>query len=45
MIYNTRKQINDTKESQKGKKDCFDAHFQYSQSKIMVLNKVIKKLC
>ena len=40
MIYNTR--YNDTTESQKENKICFDAYFQYSQSKIMDL--VLKKL-
>ena len=32
MIYNTR--YNDTTENQRENKACFDAHFQYSQSKI-----------
>ena len=42
MIYNTRKRkrSNDTTESQKEKKTCFNAHFQYSQSKITGLNKM-----
>ena len=40
MIYNTRNQRNDTTESQKEKKTCFNAYFQYSQSKITVLNKI-----
>ena len=35
MIYNTRNQSNDTTESQKEKKACFNAHFQYSNSKIL----------
>ena len=39
MIYNTRNWSNDTAESQK-KTTCFNAHFQYSQSKIMGLNKM-----
>ena len=34
MIYNTRNQSNDATESQKEKKTCFNAHFQYSQSKV-----------
>ena len=40
MIYNTRNRSNDTTESQKEKKTCFKAHFQYSQSKITGLNKM-----
>ena len=40
MIYNTRNGSNDTLEGQKEKKACFNAHFQYSQSKIMGLNKM-----
>ena len=40
MISNTRNWSNDTTESQKEKKTCFNAHFQYSQSKITVLNKM-----
>ena len=40
MIYNTRNRINDTTESQKEKKTCFNIHFLYSQSKITVLNKM-----
>ena len=40
MIYNTRNGSNDTLECQKEKKACFNAHFQYSQSKIMGLNKM-----
>ena len=47
MIYNTRNRSNDTTESQKEKKICFNAHFQHSQSRIAGLNKkdmVIKKL-
>ena len=39
MIYNTRNRNNDITKSQKEKKTCFNAHFQYSQS-----NVVIKKL-
>ena len=38
MIYNTRNRSNDTIENQKEKKTCFNAHSQYSQSKIMGLN-------
>ena len=34
MIYNTRNQSNDATESQKEKKTCFNAHSQYSQSKV-----------
>ena len=34
MIYNTRNRSNDATESQKEIKSCFNAHFQYSQSKI-----------
>ena len=37
MIYNTRNRSNDTTESQKEKKTCFNAHFQYSQAKGSVL--------
>ena len=40
MIYNTKTRSNDTAESQKEKKTCFNAHFQYSQSKITGLNKM-----
>ena len=40
MIYNTRNQSNDTIEIQKEKKTCFNAHFQYSKSKITELNKI-----
>ena len=40
MIYNTRNRSNDTTEGQKEKKTCFNAHFQYSQSKITGLNKM-----
>ena len=40
MIYNTRNRSNDATESQKEKKNCFNAHFQYSQSKITRLNKM-----
>ena len=40
MIYNTRNRSNDTTESQKEKKPCFNAHFRYSQSKITGLNKM-----
>ena len=34
MIYDTTNRSNDTTESQKEKKTCFNAHFPYSQSKI-----------
>ena len=34
MIYNIRNRRNDATESQKEKKTCFNAYFQYSQSKI-----------
>ena len=40
MIKNTRNQSNDTTETQKEKKTCFNVHFQYSQSKILRLNKM-----
>ena len=40
MIYNTRNRSNDTAESQKEKKTCFNARFQYSQSKITGLKKM-----
>ena len=40
MIYNTRNCSNDTTESQKEKKTCFNALFQYSQSKITGVNKM-----
>ena len=40
MIYNTRNRSNDTAESQEEKKTCFNAHFQYSQSKITGVNKI-----
>ena len=40
MIYHARNLSNDTTESEKGKKTCFNAYFQYSQSKIMGLNKM-----
>ena len=39
MIYNTRNLSNDTTESQKEKKICFNAHFQYNLSKITELKK------
>ena len=38
MICNTIKRSNDTTESQKEKKTCFNAYFQYGQSKTMGLN-------
>ena len=34
MIYNTKNRSNETTESQKEIKTCFNAHFHYSQSKI-----------
>ena len=34
MIYNTRNQSNDTTESQREKKNCFNIRFQYSHLKI-----------
>ena len=40
MIYNNRNLSNDTAESQREKKPCFNAHFQYSQSKITGLSKM-----
>ena len=40
MIYNIGNRSNDTRESQKEKKICFNAHFQYSQLKIRGLNKI-----
>ena len=40
MIYHTRDQSNDTIESQKERKTCFNVHFQYCQSKITGLNKI-----
>ena len=39
MIYNTKNRSNDTTESQKEKRTCFNAHFQYSHSKITGLKK------
>ena len=39
MIYNNRNRSNNTTESQKEKRR-FDAHFQYSQSKITGLSKM-----
>ena len=39
MIYNNRNRSNDITESQKEKRR-FDAHFQYSQSKITGLSKM-----
>ena len=39
MFYNTRNRSNHTTEGQKEKKNCFNAHFQYSLSKITGLNK------
>ena len=40
MIYNTRNPSNEKTESQNEKKTCFNAHFQYIQSKITGLNKM-----
>ena len=43
MIYNTRNWSSDIAESKKRKKEkktCFNAYFQYSQSKITGLNKI-----
>ena len=40
MIYNNRNRSNDTTESQKEKKTCFNALFHYSQSKITGLSKM-----
>ena len=40
LIDNTRNQSNDTTESQKEKKPCFNAHFQNSQSTTTGLNKM-----
>ena len=40
MIYNNRNLSNDIAESQREKKTCFNAHFQYSQSKITGLSKM-----
>ena len=34
MIYNTRNRSNDTTESQKEKKTCLNAHFQYRSQKL-----------
>ena len=39
MIFNTRNWSTDTTEGYKEKNTCFNAHFQYSQWKIMGLNK------
>ena len=38
MVYNTRNRRNDTTESRKENKTCFNDHSQYSQSKITGLN-------
>ena len=43
MIYNTGNRSNDTVESQKEENTCFNAHFQYSQSKITGVNKMLWK--
>ena len=40
MTYNTRNRSNDATESQEEKKICFNAHFQYSQSKIAGINNI-----
>ena len=40
MIDNTGNRSNATTESQKEKKTCFNAHFQYSQLKMTGLNKM-----
>ena len=40
MIYKTRTRTNDATEKKKKKMTCFNAHFQYSQSKITGLNKM-----
>ena len=40
MTYKTRNRSNDAAESQKEKKTCCNAHFQYSQSKTAGLNKM-----
>ena len=40
MVYNTKTRSNDTTESQKEKKTCFNAHFQFSPLKITGLNKM-----
>ena len=39
MIYNTRHRSKDATESQNEKKTCFNAHFQYSRSKISTVGK------
>ena len=40
LIYNTRNQSNDTREGQRERNTCFNAHFQHSQSEITGLNKI-----
>ena len=40
MMYNTRNWCNDTTESQKEKRTCFNGYFHYSQSKITGLNRM-----
>ena len=40
MVYNTKTRSNDITESQKEKKTCFNAHFQFSPLKITGLNKM-----
>ena len=40
MIYNTRNQSNDRTGSWEEKENYFNAHFQYSQSKMTGLNKM-----
>ena len=42
MIYNTKNRRNGASECKNVKKTCFNAHFQYSQSTIMGLNKILK---
>ena len=44
MIYNARNRSNDAAENQKENKICFNAHFQYSQSKITGLMWSLKSL-
>ena len=45
MICNTRNRGNDTTESQKETKTCFNAYFQYSHSKITGLNSMWSLKC
>ena len=44
MIFNTRNRSNNTAESQKEKKICFNANLQYSQSKITGLRRGHEKV-